>query len=106
MLRKRRAQSTLEYALVIAAVVAALVAVNVYVKKGIQGRLKESTDQVGKQFDPTSVTYSWKTESSSNAVTQETRDIATGDTTSNITSGETLTKSEHETFGTAPGQHY
>jgi len=52
MLMKRRAQSTLEYALIIAVVVGALIAMQVYVKRGIQGRLKSATDDIGEQYSP------------------------------------------------------
>ena len=52
MLIKRRAQSTLEYALMIAVVVGALIAMQVYVKRGLQGKLKDSTDQIGEQYSP------------------------------------------------------
>jgi len=51
MLRRDRGQSTLEYAVIIAVVAAALVAINIYMKRGIQGKLRESTDQIGEQFD-------------------------------------------------------
>lgn len=51
-LNKRKAQSTLEYGVVIAVVVAALVAMQAYVKRGLQGKIKESADQIGEQFSP------------------------------------------------------
>ena len=51
-LNKRKAQSTLEYGVVIAVVVAALVAMQAYVKRGLQGKIKESTDQIGEQYSP------------------------------------------------------
>ena len=56
MLLKRRAQSTLEYALVIAVVVGALVAMQVYVKRGVQGRLKSAADDIGEQYSPGNTT--------------------------------------------------
>ncbi|MBP7835975.1 MAG: hypothetical protein KA022_00685 [Candidatus Omnitrophica bacterium] len=103
----RKAQSTLEYALIIAAVVGALVAINAYMKKGVQGRLKESTDQIGKQFDASgSFTSAWKSEGSGTTVTTETRDTSTGATTSKVEQAEKITKSESEEWGTAPQQHY
>lgn len=43
-------QSTLEYAVMIAVVVGALLAMRIYMKRGIEGKLRESTDQVGEQF--------------------------------------------------------
>ncbi len=44
-LLKKAGQSTAEYAIVIALVVGALVVMQVYVKRGIQGRFKDTTDQ-------------------------------------------------------------
>jgi len=52
MLIKRGAQSTLEYALIVAVVVGGLIAMQVYVKRGLQGKLKESADQLGEQYSP------------------------------------------------------
>ncbi len=48
----KKAQSTLEYAILIAVVVGALIGMQTYVKRGLQGRLQEATDQVGGQFEP------------------------------------------------------
>jgi Flp pilus assembly pilin Flp len=50
MLRNRKGQSSLEYALIIAAVIAALVVMAPYVRKAVQGRIRVSSDQVGDQF--------------------------------------------------------
>jgi len=47
---RTRGQSTLEYVILIGFVVAALIAMGVYMKRGIQGKLRESTDQVGEQY--------------------------------------------------------
>jgi hypothetical protein len=51
-IKKMRAQSSLEYTIAIACIVAALLAMQVYVKRGLQGRLRESADNIGSQFDP------------------------------------------------------
>lgn len=48
----KRGQSTLEYAVLIVVIIAALVAMQVYLKRGVQGRMRESTDQIGEQFSP------------------------------------------------------
>lgn len=48
----KRGQSTLEYAVLIVVIIAALVAMQVYLKRGIQGRMRESSDQIGEQFSP------------------------------------------------------
>lgn len=105
MFSRKKAQSTLEYALVIAAVVGALLAINVYMKKGVQGRLKASTDQIGKQFDP-SGTYNstWNSQTSGNTTTAESREKNTGTTTSNVTTAEAITKAETETWSSTNNQ--
>lgn len=51
-LKKKRAQSTLEYGVLIAVIVAALIAMQVYIKRGVQGRLRTASDDIGDQFSP------------------------------------------------------
>jgi hypothetical protein len=71
-------------------------------KKGVQGRLKASTDQIGRQFNAeTEYTSAWKTDSSGNSITTEQRKEG-GETESNMTQAESVTKGEKETWGTAP----
>jgi len=48
----KKGQGTLEYAVIIAVIVAALIAMQNYVKRGMQGKLRESTDNIGEQFAP------------------------------------------------------
>ena len=50
--KMRKAQSTLEYALLIAVVVGALLAMQNYLKRSIQGRMQISGDQMGDQYSP------------------------------------------------------
>ncbi|PIS34260.1 MAG: hypothetical protein COT38_01070 [Candidatus Omnitrophica bacterium CG08_land_8_20_14_0_20_41_16] len=45
-----RGQSTLEYVILLGFVVAALIAMGIYMKRGFEGKLRESTDQVGEQY--------------------------------------------------------
>ncbi|MBU2473538.1 MAG: hypothetical protein KKG91_02275 [Candidatus Omnitrophica bacterium] len=52
----RKAQSTLEYALLIAVVVGALLAMQNYLKRSIQGRMQIIGDQMGDQYSP-NLTY-------------------------------------------------
>ncbi len=49
---KRKGQSTLEYAVIIAVVVGGLVMMQHYVKRGYAGKLKSAADDMGQQFDP------------------------------------------------------
>lgn len=57
----KRGQSTLEYVILIGFVVAALIAMGIYMKRGIQGKLRESTDQVGEQYDAGNTTSNYTT---------------------------------------------
>ena len=53
----RRGQSTVEYAVLIAVIIGALIAMQIYMKRGTMGKLRESTDQIGDQFEPYSESY-------------------------------------------------
>ena len=48
--KRKRGQSTLEYAILIIIIIGALLSIQVYIKRGIQGRLKSATDDIGDQF--------------------------------------------------------
>ena len=48
---RTKAQSTLEYVILMGFVIAALIAMGVYMKRGAQGRLRESVDQIGEQYE-------------------------------------------------------
>ncbi len=58
---RSRAQSTLEYTVLIIIIIGAFIAVGDYVKRGLQGRWKQTADDLGDQYDPrygnSSVTY-------------------------------------------------
>lgn len=47
---RRKGQSTLEYAVIIAVVVAGLLAMQTYMKRAVQGKLRQSTDSIGEQY--------------------------------------------------------
>ena len=53
-----RGQSTVEYAVVITVIIAALLAMQIYIKRGAMGKLKDATDQIGEQFSPASANWS------------------------------------------------
>ena len=75
LLIRKRGQSTLEYAILVVVVIMALVAIQAYLKRGIQGRMRDSADQIGDQFSPEFTTYNFTSESHS--VTNETQDAWT-----------------------------
>ena len=74
MLLNKRGQSSLEYAVIITIIVAALIAMQVYVKRGVQGRLKQASDDIGAQFSPgyTTGTYTTSTNVTSNEAISQT----------------------------------
>ena len=78
---KRRAQTTLEYAVLIGVIVGGLVAMQIYLKRGWQGKLRDSADNMGGQFSPEHTEYSYTT--TSNTVSSET--LNAGTSTTNIT---------------------
>ena len=47
---KRQGQSTLEYAVLVIIIIGALLSIQAYIKRGVQGRMKQATDDVGEQF--------------------------------------------------------
>jgi hypothetical protein len=91
-MRMRRAQSTVEYALVIACVIAALLAMRAYVARGIQGRLRSEADQLGQQYAPGRTTSSISTTYSSHT----TSDVST-ETEGNMTSTTSTTVTDYDT---------
>ncbi len=49
---KRKGQSTVEYAMIIAIIVGGLLLMQHYVRRGLAGRYRSSSDDLGEQFDP------------------------------------------------------
>ena len=103
--RKNKGQSTLEYAVLIIIIIGALLSIQVYIKRGIQGRLKSATDDIGDQFSPGNtyvnkhtVTNAQEIQSSSQATGSRTELTGDGEiTTENMTS--TISKAEDEYWG-------
>jgi len=50
--RKKKGQSTLEYAILIIIIIGALLSIQIYIKRGIQGQFKKAADDIGDQFSP------------------------------------------------------
>jgi len=88
---KRRAQSLIEYGIVICVIVAALAAMQVYIKSGYQGRLRGSADELsgGAGYSP-GATYIDNT--TDRAITEYTTSHSQGD---NVTeTKKSITESE------------
>jgi len=67
MMNKIKAQSTLEYAMVIVCIAGALIAMQFYVKRSIQGRLRNVADEVGEQYSAKTTTSTINQTITSNA---------------------------------------
>jgi uncharacterized protein (UPF0333 family) len=76
---RKKGQSTLEYVILVGFVIAALIAMAIYMKRGVQGKLRESTDQIGEQYDAgaTSSLYTVGTDMSQTEVVSGSGHITT-----------------------------
>ena len=52
MIIRRKGQTTLEYAILITIIIGAFLAMQLYLKRGFQGRWKTTMDDFGEQYDP------------------------------------------------------
>jgi Flp pilus assembly pilin Flp len=53
--RRNRGQTILEYTIIVVIMLGVMIAMKDYVKRGIQGRWKSATDDMGDQYDPQAV---------------------------------------------------
>jgi len=104
-LNQKRGQSTLEYAVLIVVIIGALLTIQVYIKRGVQGRLKSAADDIGDQYSDgntneikTTVRNS-KTEEVFNAGTSSSNIIGNGETT-NTTDNSIILNTQQEYWGT------
>ena len=84
----RKGQNTLEYVLLITAVVVAFLIIQHYLSRGLQGRVREASDNIGGQFDAEATSTDYTTVRSSSV--QETTEIGSSGgavTTSTLLSG-------------------
>ena len=101
--KKRKGQSTVEYVVLIIVIIGALLSIQVYIKRGIQGRLKSAADDIGDQFSVgnTNVTRTSKT----HGATLETfargvqNSILQGDETTNTTLVSNVIRTDREFWG-------
>jgi len=87
----KKGQSTLEYSIIIAVIVAALIVMQIYIKRGVQGKMKSATDDIGDQYSPDFTTGNISTNSTANS--HET--IGGGSTTTNSTQNQTRNANEN-----------
>ncbi len=101
MLKRSRGQSTLEYALIIAVVVGALLAMQVYMRRGMQGKLREATDDIGGQYSAGNVTAKHITKQDTDKITKE--QVGTEGVGVGITRTDVVTPAEVTTSATGEG---
>ena len=90
--RRKKGQSTLEYAILIIIIIGALLSIQVYIKRGIQGRLKQAADDIGDQFSVGNTNVVTVTSSTSKTIetfesgasTSKLRDDEVTTTTTNV----------------------
>ena len=101
--RRQKGQSTLEYAILIIIIIGALLSIQVYIKRGIQGRLKSATDDIGDQFKVggTNVvtTMSTRTKSDDTFKAGETSSILVGIESTNTTFSSNIIAVDQEYWG-------
>lgn len=83
--RNKKGQSFIEYSALIVVVILALIAMQSYVKRGIQGKLRESADSIGGQYEPGKTYSDFNTSSSSYITTVSSLTINPDDTTNATT---------------------
>ena len=52
MLRNQKGQSVIEYAVLVAVVISAFIVSSFFMRRGVMGKMRESTEQIGEQFNP------------------------------------------------------
>ena len=98
----KKAQSTLEYSVVIICVVAALLAMQIYLKRGFSGRLRGIADDLGQQYEPKKVSSDITLSSNSDVTTEvRTKEIEeNGKKKLQTTTTSIINKEEQKTWGT------
>lgn len=96
--KKLRGQSTLEYAVIIACIAAALLTMQVYIKRSIQGKLRQAAEEFGEQYDPGSTTGEMTIELNSDVTTEvQTEEV---DSVLQTTTTVTTNSEEERRYGT------
>ena len=95
--KKNKGQSIMEFITVTTVIIAAFVAMQIYIKRGIQGRWKAAIDDLGDQYDPlaASSNFRYMLEATSNTVVFMQN-----------TDGEIFTKREDKSISTEKKQGY
>ena len=98
-----KAQSTLEYAIVIFAIIAALLGMQVYIRRGFQGKMRSTADELSvQQYEPkntvSDVTITQSSDITTNTETTEDDEMY-NTTTTNIINSQIENRNGTETVG-------
>ncbi|MFA5272197.1 MAG: hypothetical protein WC412_07690 [Candidatus Omnitrophota bacterium] len=85
--KTRNAQSTLEYALILAVIVGALLTMQNYLKRSVQGKLQATADEIGEQYSPGLTQKTDHLISGVDTITETTVSGASGKTTTEVFGG-------------------
>lgn len=102
---KINAQSTVEYAVLIACIAAAAIGMQIYLRRGIQGRLRQGGDEIGQQYSAGNTGSTTTTITNSTWTINQSKINIGNDTDPkyglkiNTTFNETTTKSGNEKIG-------
>ena len=99
IIKDKRGQSTLEVSFMVIILAAALLAMAVYVKRGMQGRIKQAIDEVADQYSTTNMDSYASVETESTIITDtKIMDEGTLDATSvtTVNTDETITRRGNE----------
>jgi len=88
-LNQKRGQSTLEYAVLIVVIIGALLTIQVYIKRGVQGRLKSAADDIGDQYSDGNTNVLQHTQRLSNTVETFNAGVAASSIKGNEVTNET-----------------
>lgn len=99
----KKGQAALEYAVIIMCVAGALIAMGIYVKRGMQGRLRQAADDLGQQYsaDHTGVnlTLALTSNVTTEVITTTQTDAVTNQTTYQTTTTETIHNQSESRYG-------
>ncbi len=104
----KKAQSTAEYVIVLGLIIAAVIAMQTYIKRGFQGRIKEAVDHVdesgqaagavqfsGRQYEP----YYLESEFDTTRNSQDREEMLTGGAVKRTLTQELSERHGHQTIG-------
>ncbi len=92
---KNKGQTTLEYAVLVIIIIGALLTIQTYIKRGVQGRLKSASDDIGDQYSPGNTNIVKTTRTISNSSELFGGSLGQGVSKSKLTAPETTKTTEN-----------